>query len=118
MSVNEIKELVQVACKAADDKKALDLIALDISKISIISDYFVICSGKTAVQVKAIANEVEDRLEEKGVFPRRVEGKREGIWTLLDYSDFVVHIFRQQEREYYNLERLWADAEHVETLSI
>ncbi len=113
MSSKEIKELVQVACQAADNKKAIDITTLDITNVSLVADYFVICSGRTDVQVKAIANEVEDRLQKSGITPRRIEGKNEGVWILLDYSDFIVHVFRQEEREYYNLERLWADARQV-----
>lgn len=116
MSDKQIRELVKVAYQAADDKKAIDLVTLDISAISLVADYFVICSGRTDTQVKAIAEEVAACLEKKGVFPKRVEGKREGVWILLDYCDFVVHIFRQQEREYYNLDRLWADARQVATI--
>ncbi|WP_236777895.1 ribosome silencing factor [Anoxybacter fermentans] len=115
MAGKEIKTLVQLACQAADDKKAQDIVTLDISKISLIADYFIICSGKTDIQVKAIAQEIEHRLEEKGIRPRRIEGRNEGVWILMDYGDFIVHVFRQQEREYYNLERLWADAQEIVT---
>lgn len=108
-----IKELVQLAHSAVEDKKALEPLVLDISRISLVADYFIICSGRTDVQVQAIAGEIEERLGKVGVQPRRIEGKSEGTWVLLDYSDFIVHIFRQQEREYYNLERLWADAQQV-----
>ena len=113
MSVKEINELVQLAVQAAEDKKAIDPITLDISGVSLVADYFIICSGRTDIQVRAIAKEVEERLAMEGLAPQRVEGKTEGVWILLDFADFIVHIFRQQEREYYNLERLWADAEQV-----
>lgn len=116
MTDMSIKELVQVAFQAIEDKKALDPLVLDITPVSLVADYFLICSGRTDVQVQAIAGEVEERLAKKGIHPRRIEGKSEGLWVLLDYSDFVVHIFRQQEREYYNLERLWADAKQVVVL--
>lgn len=113
MSVKAINELVQLVSQAVEDKKALEPVTLDIRGISFVADYFVICAGRTDVQVKAIAKEVEERLTEVGVSPQRVEGKSEGVWILLDYADFIVHVFRQQEREYYNLERLWADAQQV-----
>lgn len=116
MTDKSIKELVQVAFQAVEDKKALDPLVLDITPVSLVADYFLICSGRTDIQVSAIAGEVEERLAELGIHPRRVEGKSEGLWVLLDYSDFIVHIFRQQEREYYNLERLWADAKQVVAL--
>jgi ribosome-associated protein len=108
-----IKELVEVAFQAIEDKKALEPLVLDIASVSIVADYFIICSGRTDIQVRAIAGEVEERLAIEGSRPRRAEGISEGLWVLLDYSDFVVHIFRQTEREYYNLERLWADAKQV-----
>lgn len=109
-----IMELVQVACEAADDKKAMNLVTLDIANISVVADYFVICSGRTETQVRAIAEEVEDRLEELEIRPRKIEGKSNGNWILLDYADFIVHVFRHQEREYYNLERLWVDAKPID----
>jgi ribosome-associated protein len=80
----------------------------------VITDYFVICSGNSDRQVKTIAQEIERRLsEEHQVKPYRREGEREGHWVLLDYVDFVVHVFQTADRDYYNLERLWADAERV-----
>lgn len=113
MSKKDVLELVQLANHAADDKKAIDPLTLDITEVSLIADYFFICGGRTEIQVKAIAEEIIDRLEEVDIYPQRVEGRNEGIWILIDYADFIVHVFRQQEREYYNLERLWADAKQV-----
>lgn len=87
---------------------------LDVSAQLAITDYFVICDGRTDRQVRTIAQEVERRLqEEQGVKPFRREGEREGHWVLLDYVDFVVHVFQPAARDYYELERLWADAERV-----
>ena len=97
----------------AEDTKAFDITVLDISKISIICDYFVICSGSSTTHVKAIYERIKTKLSEEGVFPRRSEGFREGRWALLDYGDFVVHVFLKEEREFYNLEHLWGDAEVV-----
>lgn len=107
------KELVDLAYQAADDKKAKDITVLDISHISIICDYFLICTGGSATQVQAIAEHIEARLATEGVKALRREGLREGSWVLMDYGDVVIHIFREMEREFYNLERLWGDAEVV-----
>lgn len=99
------------AAEAAADKKAQDISILDVSKQLVITDYFVICSGNTERQVKTIADAVERHLAEGfGAKPFRREGEREARWVLLDYVDFVVHVFHQEDREYYDLERLWSDA--------
>jgi ribosome-associated protein len=102
------------AAAAASAKKAERIVILDVSKQLVITDHFVICSGNTDRQVKTIADEVERQLLEKHrVKPYRREGEREGTWILLDYVDFVVHVFRKEERDYYELERLWSDAEKI-----
>lgn len=99
------------AASAASSKKAERIAILDVSQQLVITDYFVICSGNTERHVRTIAEEVEKKLREGfGAKPYRREGEREGRWVLLDYVDFVIHVFHHEEREYYNLERLWADA--------
>jgi ribosome-associated protein len=99
------------AAAAASSKKAERIVILDVSQQLVITDHFVICSGNTDRQVRTIADEVEKRLlEECSLKPYRSEGKSEGRWILLDYVDFVVHVFQAEDRDYYNLERLWADA--------
>lgn len=108
------KEMVDIAHRAADDKKATDIRVLDISNISIICDYFLICTGRSSTQVQAVAEHIEEKLQEAGVKPMRIEGFREGSWILLDYGDVVIHIFQEMERDFYNLERLWGDAQVVE----
>ena len=88
---------------------------LDVSSLLVITDHFVICTGNTDRQVKAIAQEVERKLaQDLSIKPYRREGEREGRWILLDYVDFVVHVFHKEDREYYDLERLWSDAPRVE----
>lgn len=100
--------------EAASSKKADDIVILDVSDLLVITDFFVICSGATDRQVKAIAEEVERRLlEEHRVKPFRREGEREGHWILLDYVDLVVHVFRYEDRGHYDLERLWSDAPKI-----
>lgn len=102
--------MVNIAVEAAEDKKAIDVTVLDISGVSIIADYFIICSGRSKTQVQAISERIQEKLEENGVRARRREGFREGNWVLLDYADVVVHVFLESERQFYNLERLWGDA--------
>ena len=106
--------LVLEAAAAASSKKAEHIVILDVSKQLVITDHFVICSGNTDRQVRTIADAVERHLiETHKVKPYRREGEREGTWILLDYVDFVVHVFRKEERDYYELERLWSDASIV-----
>ena len=104
-------DLVMGAAAAAADKKAERIVVLDVSERLVITDHFLICSGNNERQVRTIAEEIERSLLERyGVKPYRREGEREARWVLLDYVDFVVHVFRAEERDYYSLERLWADA--------
>ncbi len=106
-----VRRLAREAASAALDKKAFDIVILDVSQQLVITDLFVVCSGRTDRQVKTIAQAVEDRLRDtRGLLPYRREGEREARWVLLDYVDLVVHVFHQEERGYYELERLWADA--------
>ncbi|ACL70088.1 ribosome silencing factor [Halothermothrix orenii] len=107
------KELAILAAEAAEDKKANDVQVLDVKELTIIADYFVICSGNSEPQVKAIARSVEDKLGEEGIHPQKVAGKDNARWILMDYADVIVHIFLEEERQYYELERLWADAEQI-----
>ncbi|WP_027717023.1 ribosome silencing factor [Desulfovirgula thermocuniculi] len=104
------RKLLDTIVKAAENKKAYDAIILDISRLSIIADYFVIFSGRSVTHVQAIAEEIiEEVARSHGLVPRQ-EGLRGGQWVLLDYGDVVVHVFREQERQFYNLERLWGNA--------
>lgn len=103
---------------ALSDKKAKDIKVLNISGITIIADYFVICSGSSTTQVKALTDEVEFKLEEAGVPCGKKEGKQGYSWMLMDYNDVVVHIFHDEMRSFYALEKLWADAENVDVSAI
>ncbi|QED48709.1 ribosome silencing factor [Cytobacillus dafuensis] len=104
------KQLLLTAVKAADDKRAEDIIALNMKGISLIADYFLICHGNSDKQVQAIAREVKEKAEEIGYTVKRMEGFDEARWILVDLGDVVAHIFHRDERSYYNLERLWGDA--------
>ena len=107
-------ELLRAAAEAAASKKAIDMVGLDLSGLDGVADYFLICSGSSEPQVKAIAEAVEDQLRERGAKPWHVEGAEFRRWILLDFVDVVVHVFHEKTREYYLLERLWGDARRVD----
>ncbi|AUJ85806.1 ribosome silencing factor [Enterococcus sp. PF-2] len=106
--------MLEIAVKAADSKNAEDIMALDVREISLLADYFVICSGNSERQINAIIDEVIDKEEESQVSVRRVEGKDGGKWVLIDLGDVIVHVFSASERAFYNLEKLWSDAPLVD----
>lgn len=106
--------LMSEIVKAAEDKKAHELVALNLKGISLLADYFVICHGNSDTQVQAIAQEVRKKAGELGVTVRGLEGFDTARWVLVDLGDVVVHVFHREEREYYNIERLWSDAKVVE----
>ena len=103
-------DLAQIAAAAASEKKAQDIIIMDMRQTLPVTDFFVIASGTSTTQVQAIADAVEEKLEKAGLRILHKEGYREAQWILLDYGYFVAHIFVNEERQFYNLERLWADA--------
>ena len=106
-------ELVKIAAKALDDKKAKDIDAIKVGDLTILADYFLVASGTSSTQVKALADEVEHKLEEAGLRPHHIEG-RATSWILLDYTSVIIHIFYAPTREFYALERLWNDGEKVD----
>ena len=108
------KEKALKAAHLALDKKAEDVIILNISKLSSIADYLLICSGASDKQVQAIANSIEDGLKKNGTRPLSTEGIRDGRWALIDYGDVIAHIFLEPVREFYNLEGLWSEAPRIE----
>jgi len=107
-------QLAQRIANIALEEKAFDVLILDVRDVTVLADYFVIASGRSTIQVKVIAENIEDLLLEEGYRPLRREGFNEGRWVILDYGSVIVHIFRQQEREYYELEKLWGDAREIE----
>jgi len=114
MITDHARELVHVAARAASDKLAEDIVAFDVSEQLVITDAFVLCSAGNDRQVRAIVDEVEDKLREVGAKPVRREGERDGRWVLLDYADIVVHVQHVEERQFYALERLWRDCPTIE----
>jgi len=109
-----MKEALKTAIKAVDDKKGIDIVALDISGVATFADYFLLCSGDSSRQIQAIADEVEQRLAASGHRPAHIEGYNNAEWILLDYLDLVIHVFSKQARAYYDLERLWRDAKTLD----
>lgn len=108
-------DALKIAINAADDKKAHDLVALDISKIASFTNYFLFCTGDSSRQMQAIADEVEQKLKAFGIRASHVEGYKNAEWILMDYIDFVIHIFSKNARAYYDLERLWRDGKKLDT---
>ncbi|MGH9832353.1 MAG: ribosome silencing factor [Blastocatellia bacterium] len=109
-----IFEQVKTAVRAADEKKAQDMLVLRLSAITEFTDYFIICSGNSTRQTQAIADAVTEELKKVKTRPMHTEGYNNGEWILIDYGAFVVHVFTEQSRRFYDLERLWRDAERVE----
>ncbi|KRL04740.1 ribosome silencing factor [Liquorilactobacillus oeni] len=110
----ESKEILKVVVEAADAKKAEEIVALDVHKISYLADYFVIMQADSARQVRAIADNIEETVEEAGIKIKQIEGKNSGNWILLDLHDVVVHVFKTETRQFYNLEKLWLEAPLVD----
>ena len=111
-------QLARVAARAAEDKIAQDVMAIDVSDQLALTDVFVIASAGNERQVGAIVDEIEDRLRDAGVKPIRREGAREGRWVLIDFGDIVVHVQHADEREFYQLERLWKDCPEIDLASV
>ena len=113
MGVKCQMERVQRAAQAMYDKKAKNIIALDISKITSLGDYFVICSCSSAAQLRACTDEIEEKMSEINIEPAHIEGYSGGNWILMDYGDIIIHVMLEETRDFYSLERLWTDAEEI-----
>ena len=109
--------LVKQIAKTLDDKKAVDIIALDVSHLTVITDYMVIASGRSVLQTRSLADDLDDKMAELGIPLRTREGYQEGHWIVMDYGTVLVHIFHPESLEYYHLERLWADGTNTIDLS-
>ncbi|WP_099352196.1 ribosome silencing factor [Fredinandcohnia onubensis] len=104
------RDILTFAVQAADDKRAENIVALNMKGLSLVADYFLICHGNSEKQVQAIAREIKDKADENGIQIKRLEGFDEARWVLVDLGDVIAHVFHKDERTYYNLERLWGDA--------
>ena len=111
--MNQSKEMTKLAIAALEDKKANDVRVIDIAGVSVIADYFVIASGSNTNQVQAMADSVREALGRAGHEPRQVEGYGSAYWILMDYNDIIVHIFSDESRTFYDLERIWRDGKEV-----
>ena len=110
----ESKELAQLCCRELSAKKAQDILTIDVSEQTVVCSYFVIASGRSTTQVRALGDAVEEKLKkEHGLAPIRTEGFREGRWGVIDYGDVVVHVFNEESRLFYYLERLWDSGKNV-----
>ncbi|HIS75623.1 MAG TPA: ribosome silencing factor [Candidatus Merdivicinus excrementipullorum] len=108
------KELMENAVRILDSKKARDIRVIRVGDLTILGEYFVIAAGSSSTQVKMLADEVEYQLGQKGEKPHNVEGYKSENWIVLDYTDVIVHVFYEETREFYDLERLWADGEQID----
>ncbi len=106
-------EQLKTAISAAEEKKGRDIVLLDLRGISVVTDYFLLITGNSTTQVKAITDNLEEKLKEIGVKPLRIEGLPDAKWVLIDFGDLVVHVMQEESRQFYNLERLWGDAQVV-----
>lgn len=109
-----IDKIWQLAVHTLDEHKATDIKVLGVGSITSIADYFVIASGNSATQVRSLADYVEDALAKEDIHPLRNEGYHSGDWITLDYGDVLIHVFRRETRDFYDLERLWVDATNVD----
>lgn len=103
------REMAKLVCKALDDKKAIDVKAIDISNVSIMADYFIVASASNQSQMNAMQDEVDKILYENGIHAKSIEGNRQSTWVLMDYEDVIVHLFSEEDRLFYDLERIWKD---------
>ena len=107
------QQTVQLFCAALSEKKATEIKIIEVTSLTDVADYFIVCSGKTAPQVKAIFDNLEEKAEAQGVFCRRKEGYNEGKWIAVDYGNIIVHIFNAATREFYQLDKLWNSGNNV-----
>lgn len=108
-AMNKELEMVRLACKAMDEKKALDIKVIDIHEVSVIADYFVIASASNQNQVQAMVDNADEMLGRAGYEAKQIEGTRNSSWVLMDYGDMIIHIFDEENRLFYDLERIWRD---------
>jgi len=107
------KEMARIVCEALAEKKALDIKIINIEEISVLADYFIISSGSNRNQVQAMVDNVEEFMEKAGYRPRQIEGYQTAHWILMDYGDIVIHVFDEENRLFYDLERIWRDGKSL-----
>ena len=114
----ESRELAKIAYNALDEKKGINISIIDISEISTLADYFIIAGGNNENQVKALANSVEEEMYKVDCKPKHIEGFDNAKWILMDFSDIIVHVFNEEDRLFYDLERIWRDGKHLEVTDL
>ena len=114
----ESRELAKIAYNALDEKKGINISISDISEISTLADYFIIAGGNNENQVKALANSVEEEMYKVDCKPKHIEGFDNANWILMDFSDIIVHVFNEEDRLFYDLERIWRDGKHLEVTDL
>lgn len=114
LSKDKIKEIAKIAVEALEEKKASDIKVLDIGSITVIADYFIIASGNNVNQIQAMADDVEAKLSKSGLLLKQIEGYEKAGWILMDFGDIIVHIFDNDNRLFYDLERVWKDGKEIE----
>ncbi len=110
----DLKQITKIAFDALEDKKGVNIKVIDISNISILADYFIIAGGTNENQVKALADNVEEELAKVEIMPKQIEGYNNANWILMDYQDVIIHIFNEQDRLFFDLERIWSDGQLVD----
>lgn len=118
MNTDNSRKMVKLAFTAMDDKKAENIKIIDISEITAIADYFIICSGSNPSQIDAIIDNIQETLGQAGFYAKRIEGNRNSGWILMDFGDIVVHVFSRDDRLFYDLERIWRDGRSVDVSEI
>lgn len=116
--MTDTKKLAAVVCEALEEKKAIDIKVIDITNISTLADYFIIASGTNRNQVQAMSDEVNEKMAKEGLAIKRTEGYQTANWILLDYGDIVVHLFDEENRLFYDLERIWRDGKTIDAESL
>ena len=111
--MNESKKMALLAVEALEDKKAEDITIIDISEVSVLADYFIIADGSNRNQVQAMADSAEESLGKAGYEAKQIEGTRNSSWVLMDYGDMIVHVFDEENRLFYDLERIWRDGKQI-----
>ena len=115
--MNQAMDMVQTIYDALEDKKGENVCIIDISKVSVLADYFIIADGTSDSQVSALVDNVSEKMHQAGFQQKQCEGQRGGSWVLMDYGDVIVHVFDRESREFYNLERIWNDGKRIDRLS-
>lgn len=110
-------DIIKIAANALNEKKAAALSAIKIDKLTVLAEYFLICTANSSTHVRSLCDEVEDKLQENGIVPHHIEGRSTG-WMVLDYGSVIIHIFSRSDREFYSLDKMWSDGEQVDLEAI